>query len=75
MKKICFMLAFLVWIPLQGIVDAHPGSTDSSDRYNCSEKSQAKGLCSGYHSHIGGGIKKHLMSLDSGLFHYVSFGN
>ncbi|MCQ6277059.1 YHYH domain-containing protein [Bacillus sp. V3B] len=34
---------------------AHSGRTDSSGGHNCSEKSQAKGLCSGYHSHNGGG--------------------
>ncbi|MBM7605589.1 hypothetical protein JOC75_003612 [Metabacillus crassostreae] len=36
-------------------VYAHSGRTDSSGGHNCSEKSQAKGLCSGYHSHNGGG--------------------
>ena len=34
---------------------AHSGGTDSSGGHNCSEKSQAKGLCSGYHNHNGGG--------------------
>lgn len=33
---------------------AHSGRTDSSGGHNCSEKSQAKGLCSGYHYHNGG---------------------
>jgi hypothetical protein len=34
---------------------AHSGRTDSSGGHNCSQKSQAKGLCSGYHYHNGGG--------------------
>lgn len=34
---------------------AHSGGTDSSGGHNCSEKSKAKGLCSGYHYHNGGG--------------------
>lgn len=33
---------------------AHSGRTDSSGGHNCSEKSQAKGLCTGYHYHNGG---------------------
>lgn len=33
---------------------AHSGRTDSSGGHNCSEKSKAKGLCTGYHSHNGG---------------------
>lgn len=36
-------------------VYAHSGRTDSSGGHNCSAKSQAKGLCSGYHYHNGGG--------------------
>lgn len=36
-------------------VFAHSGRTDSSGGHNCSEKSQAKGLCTGYHYHNGGG--------------------
>lgn len=34
---------------------AHSGRTDSSGGHNCSQKSQEKGLCSGYHYHNGGG--------------------
>jgi hypothetical protein len=34
---------------------AHSGRTDSSGGHNCSDKSRAKGLCSGYHNHNGGG--------------------
>lgn len=33
---------------------AHSGRTDSSGGHNCSAKSKAKGLCSGYHYHNGG---------------------
>jgi len=55
MKKICILIAFLLFIPFNGMVDAHSGRTDSSGGHNCSEKSKAKGLCSGYHSHNGGG--------------------
>ncbi|WP_138751967.1 copper amine oxidase N-terminal domain-containing protein [Paenibacillus sinopodophylli] len=33
---------------------AHSGRTDSSGGHNCSAKSQAKGLCTGYHYHNGG---------------------
>ncbi|MCM3767802.1 YHYH domain-containing protein [Neobacillus niacini] len=36
-------------------VSAHPGRTDSTGGQNCSEKSKAKGLCTGYHYHNGGG--------------------
>ena len=35
---------------------AHSGRTDSSGGHNCSEKSQKKGLCSGYHYHASGDI-------------------
>jgi len=34
--------------------DAHPGRLDSNGGHNCSEKSKAKGLCSGYHYHNNG---------------------
>lgn len=40
------------------ITFAHSGRTDSSGGHNCSEKSQAKGLCSGYHYHNGGSSTK-----------------
>jgi hypothetical protein len=33
---------------------AHSGRTDANGGHNCSEKSKAKGLCTGYHSHNGG---------------------
>lgn len=33
---------------------AHSGKTDSSGGHNCSAKSQAKGLCTGYHYHNEG---------------------
>ncbi|WP_141505214.1 YHYH domain-containing protein [Paenibacillus luteus] len=39
---------------LPSISTAHSGRTDSSGGHNCSEKSIAKGLCTGYHYHNGG---------------------
>ncbi|UZM97336.1 copper amine oxidase N-terminal domain-containing protein [Lysinibacillus sp. MHQ-1] len=35
------------------IADAHPGRLDSNGGHNCSDKSKAKGLCTGYHYHNG----------------------
>ncbi|HAM80435.1 YHYH domain-containing protein [Ornithinibacillus bavariensis] len=56
MKKACFsLIIILLLIPFQSIVEAHSGRTDSRGGHNCSEKSKAKGLCSGYHYHNGGG--------------------
>jgi len=34
-----------------GPIIGHGGGLDSSGGHNCSEKSQRKGLCSGYHYH------------------------
>ncbi|KKK39976.1 hypothetical protein WQ57_01510 [Mesobacillus campisalis] len=34
---------------------AHSGGKDANGGHNCSEKSKAKGLCTGYHYHNGGG--------------------
>lgn len=57
MRRVCYLLIlFLLFliIPFQEIVNAHPGRKDSNGGHNCSAKSQAKGLCSGYHSHNEG---------------------
>ncbi|MCY8938518.1 YHYH domain-containing protein [Peribacillus frigoritolerans] len=52
-KRIAFITFFLTFL-FGTITYAHPGRTDSSGGHNCSEKSIAKGLCSGYHNHNGG---------------------
>ncbi|MCA0149698.1 YHYH domain-containing protein [Rossellomorea vietnamensis] len=53
-KKVCWLtLLFLLFFG--SIAFAHSGRTDSSGGHNCSDKSKAKGLCTGYHSHNGGG--------------------
>jgi hypothetical protein len=44
---------FILVLPHQGF--AHSGRTDGNGGHNCSAKSQAKGLCTGYHYHNGGG--------------------
>lgn len=49
MKKILFLL-FAVSIACY----PHSGRTDSSGGHNCSAKSRAKGLCTGYHYHNSG---------------------
>lgn len=58
MKKTSIVLAlvFLLFFPFQVLVEAQPGRRDSSGGQNCSEKSQAKDLRSGYHYHNGGDI-------------------
>ncbi|MDQ0919189.1 YHYH domain-containing protein [Paenibacillus sp. V4I5] len=48
------LLIFIVTLTLSQSVYAHSGRTDSSGGHNCSAKSIAKGLCSGYHYHNGG---------------------
>lgn len=48
------LLTFIVTLTLSQSVYAHSGRTDSSGGHNCSAKSIAKGLCSGYHYHNGG---------------------
>ncbi|MBU8877967.1 YHYH domain-containing protein [Bacillus sp. FJAT-29790] len=51
-----FLVLFLLFTYLNiNSVEAHSGRTDSSGGHNCSPKSVAKGLCSGYHYHNGGG--------------------
>lgn len=56
MRKISYLtvLFLLLFLSFQGTVDAHSGRTDSNGGHNCSDKSQAKGLCTGYHYHNGG---------------------
>ncbi|MGE7765758.1 YHYH domain-containing protein [Peribacillus sp. NPDC096540] len=44
-----------LFLLLPSTVTAHSGRTDSNGSHYCSEKSIAKGLCSGYHYHNGGG--------------------
>lgn len=53
-KKIVIITLLLTFL-FGTMTYAHSGRTDSSGGHNCSEKSQAKGLCSGYHYHNGGG--------------------
>ncbi|CAG9620327.1 excalibur calcium-binding domain-containing protein [Sutcliffiella rhizosphaerae] len=53
-----YLLGFLLFLSIIFITDyaeAHSGRTDSNGGHNCSEKSIAKGLCTGYHYHNGGG--------------------
>ncbi|WP_144699613.1 hypothetical protein [Fictibacillus phosphorivorans] len=53
-KYLIFLMALVILVlPHQGY--AHSGRTDGSGGHNCSAKSQAKGLCTGYHYHNGGG--------------------
>ena len=48
MNKIILVLTvLLISAPSFG----HSGRTDSSGGHNCSQKSQDKGLCTGYHYH------------------------
>ncbi|WP_341299401.1 copper amine oxidase N-terminal domain-containing protein [Lysinibacillus sp. FSL H8-0500] len=54
MKKLVLLIAMLtVCLTTASIAEAHPGRLDSNGGHNCSEKSKAKGLCSGYHYHHG----------------------
>lgn len=55
MVKKAIILTFLFIFMLGTYALAHSGRTDSSGGHNCSESSKAKGLCSGYHYHNGGG--------------------
>ena len=59
MKKriiIIITVLFISFLPAF-TADAHSGRTDSSGGHKCSDKSIAKGLCSGYHYHNGGSTK------------------
>lgn len=53
-KKIGLLTLFFV-LMFGTMSFAHGGGLDSKGGHNCSPKSQAKGLCSGYHYHNGGG--------------------
>lgn len=55
MEKKVSLLVLLFLLFFASITFAHSGRTDSNGGHNCSEKSIAKGLCSGYHYHNGGG--------------------
>jgi hypothetical protein len=54
MIKKVFAITLLLSLVFGSIAFAHSGRTDSSGGHNCSDKSKAKGLCTGYHSHNGG---------------------
>ncbi|WP_129692236.1 YHYH domain-containing protein [Gottfriedia acidiceleris] len=55
MRKVATVLAILLVFVFQQNAYAHSGRTDANGGHNCSAKSQAKGLCTGYHYHNGGG--------------------
>ncbi|MBD8520855.1 copper amine oxidase N-terminal domain-containing protein [Lysinibacillus fusiformis] len=56
MKKLVLFLAMMtLFFTTTSIADAHPGRLDKNGGHNCSEKSKAKGLCTGYHYHNGNG--------------------
>jgi hypothetical protein len=55
-NKIVLLLTLLLSLLFGSLASAHSGRTDSSGGHNCSSKSQAKGLCSGYHYHNGGTV-------------------
>ncbi|MGE7021218.1 copper amine oxidase N-terminal domain-containing protein [Solibacillus cecembensis] len=55
MKKFVLFIAMLSLLLSPSLIaDAHSGRTDSKGGHNCSDKSIAKGLCTGYHYHNGG---------------------
>ncbi|WP_173918968.1 YHYH domain-containing protein [Halobacillus sp. Marseille-Q1614] len=55
MTKLYILLTVvLLLFSFQNVVEAHSGRTDSNGGHNCTEKSIAKGLCTGYHYHNGG---------------------
>ncbi|WP_338654016.1 copper amine oxidase N-terminal domain-containing protein [Lysinibacillus sp. Y5S-8] len=55
MKKLVLLMAmFTLFLATASIAEAHPGRLDGNGGHNCSDKSKAKGLCSGYHYHNGG---------------------
>ncbi|WP_079504817.1 YHYH domain-containing protein [Mesobacillus jeotgali] len=56
-KKIAILTLLFTFV-FGTISFAHSGRTDSSGGHNCSEKSKAKGLCTGYHNHNGGGASE-----------------
>lgn len=54
MRGLWVVFAIILIFSIQDGVSAHSGGTDASGGHNCSEKSKAKGLCTGYHSHNSG---------------------
>ncbi|KMY32945.1 hypothetical protein ACZ11_12760 [Lysinibacillus xylanilyticus] len=55
MKKLVLFITMLsLFMATSLTADAHPGRLDSNGGHNCSAKSKAKGLCSGYHYHNKG---------------------
>ncbi|WP_079515004.1 YHYH domain-containing protein [Rossellomorea marisflavi] len=52
-KKVVF-ITMLLSLTFGTMALAHSGRTDANGGHNCSEKSKAKGLCTGYHYHNGG---------------------
>lgn len=55
MKKLLSVLTIFVLVILSSsFAEAHSGRTDSNGGHKCSDKSIAKGLCTGYHYHNGG---------------------
>lgn len=55
MKKWSLLIGLLLFFSFSLNAEAHSGRTDSSGGHNCTAKSIAKGLCTGYHFHNGGG--------------------
>ncbi|PLR98419.1 YHYH domain-containing protein [Bacillus sp. T33-2] len=55
MKKLVAWLVFLLILSVGMSAYAHGGRTDSSGGHNCGPSAKAKGLCTGYHYHNGGG--------------------
>lgn len=53
-----FLVALTVSATLTPQATAHSGRTDSNGGHNCSEASQRKGLCYGYHYHNSIDLKK-----------------
>ncbi|MBU8919299.1 YHYH domain-containing protein [Bacillus sp. FJAT-29953] len=64
-KKIILLTLSFIFL-FGSFVSAHSGRTDSNGGHNCSEKSKAKGLCTGYHYHNGGGSSSTGSSSGSG---------
>lgn len=52
-KLVLFLVMITLFFTTTTIADAHPGRLDSNGGHNCSDKSKAKGLCTGYHYHNG----------------------
>ncbi|MGI2296985.1 stalk domain-containing protein [Paenibacillus sp. GXUN7292] len=51
-KVVSFIVVIL--LAFATTASAHSGRTDANGGHNCSEKSKAKGLCTGYHYHNSG---------------------